>query len=248
MLSIQKNQGRKSNEPSTAGGRELRLKARPPARFSSLRSAGTVNQKQEPSGNTLLAQRYLLSGNSYFWRKGRGSAVMCCHRSAQVFGEASGGNCKSSPASPRTASHWMMRPMAKPKTSFDIRGSEKPAFRSFVESILDCGTSPGQSTMVSPWEIFVRPLNPSWRISSLAMNRTEVAASGATLKTSNLDASSSARRLGKEKSPLVKPPTLQKQAGKPKLSGVRPNLRSAFTFQRKVSKFWLDDGNCLNAA
>jgi len=70
VLSMQKRQQRKSNEPSTAGGRELRLKARPPARFSSLRSTGKVNQKQEPSGNTLLAQRYPLSGNSYFWRKG----------------------------------------------------------------------------------------------------------------------------------------------------------------------------------
>src|SRR5436190_11328465 len=60
--------GLRSNEPSTAGGRELRLKARPPARFNSLRSERTVNQKQEPLGNTLLAQRYTLSGNSYFWR------------------------------------------------------------------------------------------------------------------------------------------------------------------------------------
>jgi hypothetical protein len=72
---MQKRQQRKSNEPSTAGGRELRLKARPPARFSSLRSTGKVNQKQEPSGNTLLAQRYPLSGNSYFWRKGTGCSV-----------------------------------------------------------------------------------------------------------------------------------------------------------------------------
>src|ERR1700720_33871 len=59
---------RKSNEPSTAGGRELRLKARPPARFSWLRTQRIVNQQQEPSGNTLLAQRYTLSGNSYLWR------------------------------------------------------------------------------------------------------------------------------------------------------------------------------------
>src|SRR5436190_477121 len=63
--------GLRSNEPSTAGGRELRLKARPPARFNSLRSERTVNQKQEPLGNTLLAQRYTLSGNSYFWRATR---------------------------------------------------------------------------------------------------------------------------------------------------------------------------------
>src|SRR5436853_6501850 len=53
---------------STAGGRELRLAARPPARFNSLRSPETIKQKQEPWGNPLLAQRYPLSGNSYFWR------------------------------------------------------------------------------------------------------------------------------------------------------------------------------------
>src|SRR5208337_3314617 len=47
---------------------ELRLAARPPARFSWLRSQETVNQKQEPWGNTLLAQRYPFPGNSYFWR------------------------------------------------------------------------------------------------------------------------------------------------------------------------------------
>ncbi len=70
--STPKNRNRKSNEPSTAGGRERRLKARPPVRFSSLRSPRLVNQKQEPSGNTLLAQRYPLSGNSYFWRTALG--------------------------------------------------------------------------------------------------------------------------------------------------------------------------------
>src|SRR5271157_4053121 len=53
---------------SAAGGRELRLAARPPARFSWLRSQETVNQEQEPWGNTLLAQRYPSPGNSYFWR------------------------------------------------------------------------------------------------------------------------------------------------------------------------------------
>src|SRR6185369_15035837 len=61
----------KSNEPSTAGGRELRLKARPPARFNSLRSQEIVNQQQRPLGNTLLAQRCPLSGNSYFWHTAR---------------------------------------------------------------------------------------------------------------------------------------------------------------------------------
>ena len=58
---------RMSNEPLNAGGRELGLKARPPARFSSQPSPERVNQKQVPAGNTLLAQRYLLPGNSYFW-------------------------------------------------------------------------------------------------------------------------------------------------------------------------------------
>src|SRR5437870_3060331 len=65
-----KKRKRKSKEPSTAEGRELRLKARPSASFSSLRAHEIVNQKQRPSGNTLLAQRYPLSGNSYLWRTG----------------------------------------------------------------------------------------------------------------------------------------------------------------------------------
>jgi len=60
-----RTRNRKSHEPSTAGGREQRLKARPPARFSSLRSEETVNQQQVPLGNTLLAQRCPFSGNSY---------------------------------------------------------------------------------------------------------------------------------------------------------------------------------------
>ena len=55
----------------TAEGREQRLKARPSARFNSLRKEGTDNQQQEPPGNTLLAQRSPLSGNSYFWRTAR---------------------------------------------------------------------------------------------------------------------------------------------------------------------------------
>src|ERR1041385_2921718 len=57
--------------PSTfdrRGARAREHQARPPARFSSLPSQQTVNQKQEPAGNTLLAQRYPASGNSYFWR------------------------------------------------------------------------------------------------------------------------------------------------------------------------------------
>src|SRR5436305_12448932 len=60
----------KSKEPSTAEGREQGLKARPSASFSSLRAHRIVNQKQRPLGNTLLAQRYSLSGNSYLWRTG----------------------------------------------------------------------------------------------------------------------------------------------------------------------------------
>src|SRR5208283_3326535 len=55
------------------GARSGQHAARPPARFSSHSSQEPVNQKQEPSGNTLLAQRYPFPGNSYFWRTaGRG--------------------------------------------------------------------------------------------------------------------------------------------------------------------------------
>src|SRR5437899_59123 len=68
MTAHPRKRKRESNEPLTAGGRELRLTARPPARFSSLRSPRLVNQKQESSGNTLLAQRYPLPGNRYLWR------------------------------------------------------------------------------------------------------------------------------------------------------------------------------------
>jgi len=50
------------------GARAMEHEARPPASFSSLRSEETVNQKQEPWGNTLLAQRTRFAGNSYFWR------------------------------------------------------------------------------------------------------------------------------------------------------------------------------------
>src|SRR5215207_8197211 len=60
---------------ATAGGREPRLKARPPARFT-LRSTiqnvlqqRTENQKCESHRVTLLlAHRIPLPGNSYFWR------------------------------------------------------------------------------------------------------------------------------------------------------------------------------------
>src|SRR6266436_7954912 len=68
MTAHPRKRKRESNEPLTAGGRELRLTARPPARFSSLRTPRLVNQKQESSGNTLLAQRYPLPGNRYLWR------------------------------------------------------------------------------------------------------------------------------------------------------------------------------------
>ena len=62
-----RDQQRRPHEPATAGGRELGLAARPPARFNSLRSEQIVNQEPRPSGNTLLAQRYPSPGNSYFW-------------------------------------------------------------------------------------------------------------------------------------------------------------------------------------
>ena len=51
------------------GARAVEHAARPPARFSSLRGQTTVNQKREPKGNTLLAQRYPFPDNSYFWRR-----------------------------------------------------------------------------------------------------------------------------------------------------------------------------------
>ncbi len=64
---------------STAGGRELRLKARPPARFSSLlviKEPTTIKDKETkttvPSGNSYFwhieSPSNRLSGNSYFWR------------------------------------------------------------------------------------------------------------------------------------------------------------------------------------
>src|SRR5258705_13416711 len=54
------------------GARAKEHEARPPARFISLLKPLTVNQKQEPQGNTLLAQRYPIPGNPYFWRTARG--------------------------------------------------------------------------------------------------------------------------------------------------------------------------------
>lgn len=53
---------------SPAGGRELALTARPPAGFSLLPNHQTINQKDRAREDTLLAQRYPLPGNSYFWR------------------------------------------------------------------------------------------------------------------------------------------------------------------------------------
>ena len=49
-------------------GARAKARSSPPARFNSLRSEQTVNQEQRPTGNTLLAQRYPTSGNSYFWQ------------------------------------------------------------------------------------------------------------------------------------------------------------------------------------
>jgi hypothetical protein len=40
--------------------------------------------------------------------------------------------------------------MARLKASSEVRGNENPAFRSFVESILNYGTSPGQPATVLP--------------------------------------------------------------------------------------------------
>ena len=89
---------------STAGGRELRLAARPPARFSWLRSQETVNQEQTPWGNTLLAQRYPLSGNSYFWRTGfRQRAALARQRfNGLLPGRASQPSKRLEPGTPRS--------------------------------------------------------------------------------------------------------------------------------------------------
>jgi len=70
----------------TAGGRELRLKARPPARFSSLpvsKEHIETNNKETkttaPSGNSYFwhieSHQIILPGNSYFWRTARSLAV-----------------------------------------------------------------------------------------------------------------------------------------------------------------------------
>jgi hypothetical protein len=64
---------------STAGGRELRLKARPPARFSSQavsKELTSIKDKETkttvPSGNSYFwhieSPSNRLPGNSYFWR------------------------------------------------------------------------------------------------------------------------------------------------------------------------------------
>src|SRR5271157_6423849 len=68
----------KTSQPGVLDRRGARAwghEARPPARFSSLSSHRTVNQEQEPWGNTLLAQRTRFAGNSYFWRTARPCAV-----------------------------------------------------------------------------------------------------------------------------------------------------------------------------
>ena len=67
---------------STAGGRELRLKARPPARFNSqplIKEHIETNDKETkttvPSGNSYFwhieSPSNPLPGNSYFWRTAR---------------------------------------------------------------------------------------------------------------------------------------------------------------------------------
>src|SRR5271157_5083086 len=69
----------KTSQPGVLDRRGARAwghEARPPARFSSLSSHRTVNQEQEPWGNTLLAQRTRFAGNSYFWRTALQGAVL----------------------------------------------------------------------------------------------------------------------------------------------------------------------------
>ena len=64
---------------STAGGRELELTSRPPARFISLSNLQRATKKKDTETTKtsrhrvtpLLAQPITLSGNSYFWRTGQ---------------------------------------------------------------------------------------------------------------------------------------------------------------------------------
>src|SRR2546423_5655015 len=69
---------------STAGGRELRLRARPPARFSSqpvikepIEIKDIETKTTVPSGNSYFwhieSPSNRLPGNSYFWRTAPGS-------------------------------------------------------------------------------------------------------------------------------------------------------------------------------
>src|SRR5207248_10034134 len=71
--------GKRGHGYSTAGGRELRLKARPPARLalqSSTQKHIEIKDKETkttvPSGNSYFwhieSPSYPLPGNSYFWR------------------------------------------------------------------------------------------------------------------------------------------------------------------------------------
>jgi hypothetical protein len=70
---------KRGHRHSTAGGRELRLKARPPARFSSQavsQELTSIKDKETkttvPSGNSYFwhidSPSNRLPGNSYFWR------------------------------------------------------------------------------------------------------------------------------------------------------------------------------------
>jgi len=106
---------RKPHEPPTAGGRELRLAARPPARFSSLRNPEIVNQKQRPLGNTLLAQRCPRSGNSYFWRTARLSILGVRRLGAEEVGRISVRTCNSPGSYPRRMAFLLPLTWSKPR-------------------------------------------------------------------------------------------------------------------------------------
>ena len=82
---------------STAGGRELELASRPPARFISLSNLQRTTKKKDTETKKtsrhrvtpLLAQRITLSGNSYFWRTARWAKVsrkLLAERFAQALG------------------------------------------------------------------------------------------------------------------------------------------------------------------
>jgi len=86
MKNRRRSSQKTSRRYSTAGGRELRLKARPPARFSSqpvIKELTSINNKETkttvPSGNSYFwhieSPQNRSPGNSYFWRTAAGGTI-----------------------------------------------------------------------------------------------------------------------------------------------------------------------------